>query len=83
MTCRQLRIDKRFGWIMMVMVWQRTEMASGYCPHWALEDNSLIIALALSLRLDTVVAYRLSLIALDAPFSTRCCKSVSAILSCA
>lgn len=55
----------------MVVVWYRPKGTPRKRSHWTLEHHTLIVALALSLRLDAVVAYWFSLIALDATFSTR------------
>lgn len=71
LTCVQLRIDEGLSRVWVVMIRQRSERPSGNGSHRTLEHHSLVVALALSLRLDTIAAYRLSFIALDAALSTR------------
>lgn len=44
---------------------------SGPIANWSLENDALIVALAMPLRLDTIVAGRPLLSTFDAPFATR------------
>src|SRR6478752_2548714 len=63
----------------------RAIRTSLYCAHGVLEDDSLVVALALSLRFDTVVAYRSSFVtfysALSASF-IRAWVSVAILILC-
>lgn len=66
----QLGADESFCRIRMVMIGYWSKRTPRQRSHRTLENNSLVVSLALSLRLDTIVAYRLSFVALDSSFST-------------
>lgn len=70
MCRRQLGIDESLGRIrMIVRYWSKGP--SGERTHGVFENNTRVVAFALTLRLDTILTDGLSFIAFDAAFPAR------------